>query len=106
MKYWEIIADRLHDAGWSLGWVSALLPPNQEAKVYYFSLAPAEVPLPLGWMLSNRAARAMNLQLNDEGKSIATPVETWNKIVRAQIIASLPPPVPVSVGSKRTASAR
>ena len=24
MKYWEIIADRLHDAGWSLGWVSAL----------------------------------------------------------------------------------
>jgi Patatin-like phospholipase len=82
------------------------LPPNQEAKVYYFSLAPAEVPLPLGWMLSNRAARAMNLQLNDEGKSITTPVETWNKIVRAQIIASLPPPVPVSVGSNRTASAR
>lgn len=24
MKYWEIIADKLHDAGWSLGWVSAL----------------------------------------------------------------------------------
>ena len=24
MKYWEIIADRLHDAGWSLGWVSAI----------------------------------------------------------------------------------
>ena len=24
MKYWEIIADRLHDAGWSLGWVSAV----------------------------------------------------------------------------------
>jgi len=24
MKYWEIIADSLHDAGWSLGWVSAL----------------------------------------------------------------------------------
>jgi hypothetical protein len=24
MKYWEIIADNLHDAGWSLGWVSAL----------------------------------------------------------------------------------
>jgi hypothetical protein len=23
-KYWEIIADNLHDAGWSLGWVSAL----------------------------------------------------------------------------------
>ena len=24
MKHWEIIADRLHKAGWSLGWVSAL----------------------------------------------------------------------------------
>lgn len=24
MKYWEIIADKLHNAGWSLGWVSAL----------------------------------------------------------------------------------
>ena len=24
MNYWEIIADRLHKAGWSLGWVSAL----------------------------------------------------------------------------------
>jgi hypothetical protein len=23
MKQWEIIADNLHDAGWSLGWVSA-----------------------------------------------------------------------------------
>jgi hypothetical protein len=24
MKYWEIIADNLHKAGWSLGWVSAV----------------------------------------------------------------------------------
>jgi len=24
IKYWEIIADNLHKAGWSLGWVSAL----------------------------------------------------------------------------------
>ena len=24
MKYWEIIADKLKEAGWSLGWVSAL----------------------------------------------------------------------------------
>ena len=24
MKYWEIIADRLSNAGWSLGWVSAI----------------------------------------------------------------------------------
>ena len=24
MKYWEIIADNLRNAGWSVGWVSAL----------------------------------------------------------------------------------
>ena len=24
VKYWEIIADRLHDAGWSLGWVGTV----------------------------------------------------------------------------------
>jgi hypothetical protein len=24
LKCWEIIADNLHEAGWSLGWVSAL----------------------------------------------------------------------------------
>ena len=24
MKYWEIIADRLSNAGWSLGWVSVV----------------------------------------------------------------------------------
>jgi hypothetical protein len=24
MKYWEIIADNLEKAGWSLGWVSAV----------------------------------------------------------------------------------
>ena len=24
VKYWEIIADNLHDAGWSSGWVSAI----------------------------------------------------------------------------------
>jgi hypothetical protein len=24
MKYWEIVADRLSKAGWSLGWVSAV----------------------------------------------------------------------------------
>jgi hypothetical protein len=57
-------------------------------------------------MLSNRAAHAMHLQLNDEGKSFTTRVKTWNKSVREQIIASLPPPVPVAAGSNRSASAR
>jgi hypothetical protein len=82
------------------------LPPNQGSKVYYFSLAPAEVPLPLGWMLSNGAARAMHLELNDEGKSITAPVETWNKFTRDQIIASLPSPASAAVASNRPPPAR
>ena len=24
LKYWELIADNLHDAGWSLGWVATV----------------------------------------------------------------------------------
>jgi hypothetical protein len=32
MKYWEIIADNLHKAGWSLGWVSAL---NLEGRTFW-----------------------------------------------------------------------
>src|SRR6516162_4031920 len=32
VKYWEIIADNLHKAGWSLGWVSQLssISPSTE----------------------------------------------------------------------------
>ena len=78
---------------------------TKKPKVYYFSLGPAEVPLPLGWMLSNQAAHAMHQELTDEGKSKKTPVETWNKAVRQMIIDSLPQPntaaVPQKVG-KRT----
>jgi hypothetical protein len=29
VKYWEIIADNLHNTGWSLGWVSAV---NREGR--------------------------------------------------------------------------
>jgi hypothetical protein len=29
VKYWEIIADNLSKAGWSLGWVSALDPERR-----------------------------------------------------------------------------
>jgi SH3-like domain-containing protein len=29
VKYWEIIADNLSKAGWSLGWVSALDPEGR-----------------------------------------------------------------------------
>jgi hypothetical protein len=58
-------------------------------KVYVFRLAPAKVPLPLGWMLSNRAAAAMQQQLCDEGRSDNTQIETWNKRSREEIIFSL-----------------
>jgi hypothetical protein len=34
VKYWEIIADRLHKAGWSLGWVSAI---DREARTIWIT---------------------------------------------------------------------
>lgn len=58
-------------------------------KVYVFRLAPAKVPLPLGWMISNRAAEAMQQQLCDEGKSDETQIATWNKQMREEIIFSM-----------------
>lgn len=72
---------------------------SNDKQVYLFSLAPAEVPLPLGWMLSNRAAMAMRSQLNDEGKSKQNRVKTWNKAMRDLIVASLPTP-PATASSR------
>jgi hypothetical protein len=34
MKYWEIIADNLHNTGWSLGWVSAV---NREGQTIWIA---------------------------------------------------------------------
>ena len=34
MKYWEIIADRLSKAGWSLGWVSAIDPQGRTIWIF------------------------------------------------------------------------
>ena len=56
---------------------------------YFFSLAPATVPLPLGWMLSNRAAEAMQKEMLDSGLSANAPVPTWNQSVLKQIVAAL-----------------
>jgi len=56
---------------------------------YFFSLAPATVPLPLGWMLSNRAAEAMQKEMFDSGLSAKAPVPTWNQAMLNQIIAAL-----------------
>jgi len=33
MKYWEIIADNLKKAGWSLGWVSAIDSNGQTIRI-------------------------------------------------------------------------
>jgi hypothetical protein len=57
--------------------------------LYFFSLAPATVPLPLGWMLSNRAAEAMQKEMFDLGVSAKSPVPTWNQSVLKQILAAL-----------------
>jgi len=56
---------------------------------YFFSLAPATVPLPLGWMLSNRAAEAMQKEMFDSGLSAKAPVPTWNQAMLNQVIAAL-----------------
>jgi len=39
MKYWEIIADNLSKAGWSLGWVSAL---DREGLAIWVADAPSD----------------------------------------------------------------
>jgi predicted acylesterase/phospholipase RssA len=57
--------------------------------LYFFSLAPATVPLPLGWMLSNAAAEAMQKEMFDSGLSAKAPVPTWNQSVLKQIVAEL-----------------
>jgi len=33
MRDWKIIADNLHDAGWSLGWVSAINREGQTIRI-------------------------------------------------------------------------
>jgi hypothetical protein len=57
-------------------------------QVYLFALAAAKVPLPLGWMLSNEAAHAMQQELYDGGLSKCSP-PIWNRAMRDQILASL-----------------
>jgi hypothetical protein len=67
-----------------------LKPPGGNAKcLYFFSLAPAKVPLPLGWMLSNGAAKAMQLEMYDQGLSAKAPVPTWNQEMLKQVVAAL-----------------
>ena len=56
MKYWEIIADNLHDAGFSLGWVSGI---DLEGRTIWivdahgygkrFIVHPEKIPTPTIW---------------------------------------------------------
>jgi hypothetical protein len=60
--------------------------------VYFFSLAPATVPLPLGWMLSNGAAKAMQDEIYDKGlsSSITNPsTRIWNQVGMTRVIGCL-----------------
>jgi predicted acylesterase/phospholipase RssA len=50
----------------AIGYVNNGFSADPKKQVYFFSLAQTTVPLPLGWMLSNRAADAMQLELFDQ----------------------------------------
>jgi hypothetical protein len=74
------------------------LPQDPHEQVYFFSLAQTTVPLPLGWMLSNRAAEAIQHELHDLKSSfqgLVPIVDTYksrltsNTEVRAAIIAAV-----------------
>jgi hypothetical protein len=64
---------------------------EQSRCLHFFSLAPATVPLPLGWMLSNAAADAMQKEMFDSGLSAKAPVPTWNQSALKEIVAELHP---------------
>ena len=73
------------------------LDPHKQ--VYFFSLAQTTVPLPLGWMLSNRAAEAIQLELYDSKSAPSGPPVpildefgnsvTSNKVVRDAIVSAV-----------------
>jgi hypothetical protein len=74
------------------------LSQDPHEQVYFFSLAQTSVPLPLGWMLSNRAAEAIQYELYDLKSSpqgLVTIIDnnknrvTSNKEVRNAIIAAV-----------------
>jgi hypothetical protein len=74
--------------------VPSLVARGDDKQVYLFSLAPAKVPLPLGWMLSNKAALAMQQELYDRYEDGVSKCSgpPGNTTTRDQILASLPRP--------------
>ena len=82
----------------AIGYVNNGFSLDPKKQVYFFSLAQTTVPLPLGWMLSNRAAEAIQLELFDQratsnGRDRITDCYgqnlTWNSEERDLILKAL-----------------
>jgi len=82
----------------AIGYVNNGFSADPKKEVYFFSLAQTTVPLPLGWMLSNRAAEAIQLELfdqraTDSGHERITDCYsqnlTWNTEERDLILGAL-----------------
>lgn len=63
-------------------------PESLSPDIFYFSLEDQDVPLPLGWMLSDAAAKSMRGQWNFDG------VVVRNKTAAEEINQTLPPAAP------------
>ena len=82
----------------AIGYANNGFSPDPKKQVYFFSLAQTTVPLPLGWMLSNRAAEAIQLELFDQKAAANGPERicdcydqelTWNTEERDLILAAV-----------------
>ena len=82
----------------AIGYVNNGFSADPKKQVYFFSLAQTTVPLPLGWMLSNRAAEAIQLELFDQRATASSPERitdcygqnlTWNTEERDLILGTL-----------------
>ena len=84
----------------AIGYANNGFSSDPKKQVYFFSLAKTTVPLPLGWMLSNRAADAIQLELFDQKATKGGAPErirechvgqelTWNSEERDLIVESL-----------------
>ena len=63
-------------------------PESLSPDIFYFSLEDQDVPLPLGWMLSDAAAKSIRRQWNFDG------VVVRNKTAADEISRTLPPAAP------------
>ncbi len=63
-------------------------PESLSRDIFYFSLEDRDVPFPLGWMLSDAAAKSIRRQWNFDG------VVVRNKTAAEEINRTLPPPTP------------